>query len=100
MKLGTKTDSSTAGELDRLECVAPPRPVAEQGAEQLAFFLVVAPALRLDPELAAQRDGMHRLTVRIGDAQLEKQRGTHAVLVRLSVDALEDQVSHRGHPLE
>ena len=86
------------GQLDRLDRVGPARRVAEQVVQPLRLRRGVPPPVRLDPDLAAQRDRVHPHPGSFGDGQLEGQGGRRGVPVRGRAGTAEDQVGHVSAP--
>ena len=82
------------GELDRLDRLGPAGRVAEQVVQAFGLGRGVAAAVRLDADLAAQRDGVHLDAGPFGDGQLEGQGRGGGVLVRGHAGTAEDQVGH------
>ena len=82
------------GELDRLDRLGPAGRVAEQVVQPLRLGRGVAAAVRLDADLAAQRDRVHPDAGPLGDGQLEGQGRRHGVPVRGRAGTAEDEVGH------
>ncbi len=76
--------------------VPPPGPAAEQGEQARLLGLGVAAALRLDPDLAAQRDGVDLRAGRLLDPQPGGQLRRHRVRLGHDVEHAEPQPGHRA----
>ena len=80
-----------------LQRLAPLRRLAEHLDEPLLFVVVVATELRLDADLAPQRDRVHRRAGRLGDAEAEHDRGHRGVRLRHARRApSNDEAAHRA----
>ena len=81
---------------ERAQRVAPPRCLAEELVEARLLVGRVAAPLRLDADLAAQRDGVHRGARRLGDPHPQHDRRHRRVRLRAGVEHLERQGGHRA----
>lgn len=81
-----------------LERIAPLRESAEQLLQTFFFGPGIAAALRLDTNLAMQRNRMNRSARGLFDTQSERNRGNRGVRLRFSVQHLEIDLAHAGTP--
>jgi hypothetical protein len=82
------------GELQRPERLGPALRFAEEVVQPLGLGGGVAPPARLDPDLAAQRDGLDPLAAGVIDAQRERHGRSHRVPVGMGPEAVEDELGH------